>query len=60
MHTYQSEQDEECGRSWTYRFRESGETGENCFLPFGQYRSSHRFLSSRIKQQDQHLQPKEK
>ena len=55
MRTYRREPDEECVRSWTYRFRESAETGENCLLPFGQCRSSHRFLSSKTKQQGQHL-----
>ena len=34
------------------RYPESSETGEICFLPFGQLVSSHRF-SSILKQQDE-------
>ena len=55
MHTYQREPNEVWARSWTYRFWESGESGQICFLPLGQCRSSHLFPSSKIKQQDQHV-----
>ena len=55
MQTYQREPNDKCARSWTYRFRRSIEAGEICFLPSGQYRSSHRFPSSKLKQQDDHV-----
>ena len=42
----QREPDEECARSWTSRYRDSDETGGICFLPSGQYISSHQFPSS--------------
>ena len=51
IYTYQREPDEECARSWTYRSRESDETSRNRFLPSGQYKSSHRLLSSKLEQQ---------
>ena len=54
MHTFQ--RDPECARSWTYIFRGSGDTGEVCSSPFGQYTSSHRFPSSKTKQADELLQ----
>ena len=53
MHTYQREPDEECGRSWTSKNWESDQLSGICFLPSGEYKSSHRFPSSEIKQQDQ-------
>ena len=53
MHTHQREPDEEYARSWTYRFRESIETGGISFLPSGQNKSSRRFSSSETKQQDE-------
>ena len=53
MHTYQREPGEEFARSWTLRLRESEETGGICFLPSGQYKSSHRFASFETKQQDE-------
>ena len=53
MYTYQREPYEECARSWTHRSRESGETSRICFMPSGRYKSSHRFPSSKRKQQDE-------
>ena len=55
MHTYQRDPDEECPRSWTYRLRGSDGTDEICSLPFGRYKSSHRFLSN-TKQHDKHME----
>ena len=53
MHTYQREPDEECAEVWIYRFRGSDKMGGICFMPSGQYKSSHQFPSSQIKQQDE-------
>ena len=53
MYTYPREPDEETTRSWTYRSRESDETGGICFLPSDLLRNSHRFPSSERKQQDE-------
>ena len=53
MYTDQHEPDEECARSWIYRFRESDETGGICFLPSDQFGNSYRFPSSGRKQQDE-------
>ena len=55
MHMYQCEPDEECARSWTYKLRESDEAGRIFFMPSGQYKSSYRFPSSKIKQQDEDM-----
>ena len=53
MYTYQREPDQECARSWTYRSRESDGTRGICVLPSDQHRNSHRFPSSKRKQQDE-------
>ena len=55
MHTYQREPDEECATSWTEWLWGSSETGEIFYLPSGQYKSSHRLPSSKIRQQDKHV-----
>ena len=55
MYTYQREPDEKSTRSWTYRSRESDGTGGISFLPSDRYRKSHRFPSSKRKQQDEGL-----
>ena len=52
-HAYQRELVEECARSWTDRSRESDGTGGLCFLQSGWYKNSHRFSSSKRKQQDE-------
>ena len=53
MNTYQCEPDEESARSWTYRSRVSGGTGGICFWPPDRCKNSHRFPSSKRKQQDE-------
>ena len=53
MHPCPREPDEENTRNWTYRTPESDGTGGICFLPSDQCRNSHRFPSSKRKQQDE-------
>ena len=53
MNTYQCEPDEESARSWTYRSRVSDGTGGICFWPSDRCKNSHRFPSSKRKQQDE-------
>ena len=55
MHTYQREPNKERARSWTDSFRQADETCGNCFLSYGQYKSSYRFHSSKTKQQDEYV-----
>ena len=52
-YTYQCEPDEESARSWTYRSRVSDGTGGICCGPTDRWRKSHRFPSSKKKQQDE-------
>ena len=51
--TYKREPDEESARSRTYRSRESDGTGGICVLPSDRYKNSHRFPSSKRRQQDE-------
>ena len=53
MCTYQREPDEESASSWTYRSRVSDGTGGICFGPSNRCKNSHRFPSSKTKQQDE-------
>ena len=53
MYTYKREPDEGSARSWAYRSRESDGTGRICILPSDRYKNSHRFLSSKGKQQEE-------
>ena len=53
MYTYQREPHGECARSWTHRSPELDETGGNYFSPSSRHKLSHRFPSSKRKQQDE-------